>query len=429
MRLGARVVLVAIVCVAAALPAVTATSQTAVDLSGGWSWSNTSNQTNTYTGPVTIQHNVGAGTFTITMNISGPDSSSTVTGNGTVSGTQIQIQTDPYGSTTNNQTYTAQYQGTISENGTRLQGTWQQSDGQDGTFVATKTSSPTPTPTPTPSETGNADLCVKLVAQRFDRSSFAEHDSCNASIAGTHELIWHRAFPLLVQVTNRGPDPAEDVRARIVLPAGLNFSPRTNEGICGEGGRQRTCRYGTLASGETAEKRDQLVVAGEGTLEPRSVEIVVTVTTTTPESTPLDNEASVSTTLLPGGADLEVRAGGPERADGSSLATYRAVLVNNGPEVARTVQFSGRFRFGTGVLRTVRSMDPSRAGCEDYTSGFVCRFRRVATGRAGEVLVIIKVTVPGVGNGRRISFEVDGLSNTPDPDRNNDHDVQRTSIR
>ena len=49
---------------------------------------------------------------------------------------------------------TAQWFGTITNNGNRIEGTWIQSDGQFGTFVATKIgplSSPFPSPTPSPS--------------------------------------------------------------------------------------------------------------------------------------------------------------------------------------------------------------------------------------------------------------------------------------
>lgn len=426
MRPRAALALVAALLVALVIPVSRAGGQTQVDLTGSWNWSNTSNQTSTYSGTANIQHNVGAGTFTIQMQIGGPDSSSTVTGNGTVSGTSIQIQTDPYGSSTSNQTYTAQYQGTISENGTKLQGTWEQSDGQDGTFIATKTGSPTPTPTPTPSETGSADLCVKVVAQQFDASNFYEHDSCANTATGEHQFIWHERFPLLISITNRGPDTANNVKARVTLPQSLKFSDDRDESPCGTNNRVRTCSLSSIASGATKEN-NLLRISSPGVVQATAAEIQVLLLSPTPDPNPMDNEASAVTTVLPGGADLETRAGGPARAEGSKIATHRAVLVNNGSEEARRVRFEGWFTFGRNDLRTVDSIDTSRSGCEQRRSGFLCEFRRVPATRSGEVVVTVRVVVPNK-IGAEITLHTEVTSDTPDPISRNNRDKQRTSI-
>ena len=427
MKPRGAVILAAALLAALAIPLSRAGGQTQVDLSGSWQWSNTSNQTYTYSGPATIQHNVGAGTFTINMSLGGPDSSSSVTGSGTVSGTSINIQTDPYGSSTNSQTYTAQYQGTISDNGTKLQGTWQQSDGQNGTFIATKTSSPSPS-TPSPSPTGSADLCIKFVAQTFQGDVFEEYDSCTGELAGDHSILWYKSFPSLISVTNRGPDMASNVKVRVRPSNGSYIYYGIDGPPCRGDGDSQLCSFGNIAPGATST-RDDVRFSGEGTLQERTIELSAAIASSGATDPARDNnEASVTPTLLPGGADLQVRAGGPSSADASSRATYRITFRNDGPDEAKAARLHGEFSFGQGQLRTVRSVSGSRR-CDEDSTGFVCEVRRWSTGRSGEVTITVVVTIPGISHGKKVKLEAWVRSDTPDPVRSNSTDVVVTSIR
>lgn len=102
---------------------------TGVDLTGQWNWTNVSEQTGSFFGIATIQHDVGAGTFTWTW--TGNTTSSIWEGTGTVSGSSFTM------SGHEGDTYTAEQQGTILDED-HLEGTWTQSDGQYGTSSATR---------------------------------------------------------------------------------------------------------------------------------------------------------------------------------------------------------------------------------------------------------------------------------------------------
>lgn len=102
---------------------------TGVDLTGQWNWTNVSEQTGSFFGIATIQHDVGAGTLTWTW--TGNTTSSIWEGTGTVSGSSFTM------SGHEGDTYTAEQQGTILDED-HLEGTWTQSDGQYGTSSATR---------------------------------------------------------------------------------------------------------------------------------------------------------------------------------------------------------------------------------------------------------------------------------------------------
>jgi hypothetical protein len=111
-------------------------AQTAgVDLTGQWDWTNVSEQTGSFSGVMTIQHDVSAGTWTWTW--TGNTTSSIWEGTGTVSGSSFTL------SGHEGDVYTAQGQGTII-NANRLEGTWTQSDGQSGTSSAIRMEDPDP---------------------------------------------------------------------------------------------------------------------------------------------------------------------------------------------------------------------------------------------------------------------------------------------
>jgi len=115
------------------------------DLTGQWNWTDTVFGLNFF-GTAEINHE-GA-TLTFTWKWQDQNTSKWV-GAGTTFDSNLTLL-----GSYNNGSLTAQWTGTILDNGNKIQGTWKQSNGQTGTFVATKIgplSSPFPSPTPSPS--------------------------------------------------------------------------------------------------------------------------------------------------------------------------------------------------------------------------------------------------------------------------------------
>jgi len=127
----------ALVIVAGSLQVVAAQT-TGVDLTGTWDWTNVSEQTGSFQGVATIEHEVAAGTLTWTW--TGNTTSSIWEGTGTVSGNSFTM------SGHEGDTYTAEQTGTIVD-ANHLQGSWTQSDGQYGTSSAVRISGPGSGPT------------------------------------------------------------------------------------------------------------------------------------------------------------------------------------------------------------------------------------------------------------------------------------------
>lgn len=246
--------------IAAFVSPLVASAQGETDLSGTWDWTDHSNQTNDYSGPATIVHNVAAGTFTWEWDGSGPDSSAHVTANGTVSGTSLQMNTDEY------QGLTSQFQGQILENGNRLEGTWTQSDGQDGTFIAIRQgSSPSPSPSATTECNDHADNDEDgLIDYPSDFGCSSASDTTEtgrfklklSSIRGPKEEVdvgetqkWE------IKVVNKGPDVATD--SIVTVDSSGEFSQVVpTHGSClplePTGGDDYQCNFGHLSKGASA---------------------------------------------------------------------------------------------------------------------------------------------------------------------------------
>lgn len=108
------------------------------NLTGEWDWTDsTINQD--FHGTAQINHDGETLTLTWTWDANSPP---LWTGSGSTSGTTFSLD-GVYG---DGGGFTAHWDGTILENGNRLEGTWLQSDGQSGTFVATRITPSPPQP-------------------------------------------------------------------------------------------------------------------------------------------------------------------------------------------------------------------------------------------------------------------------------------------
>jgi hypothetical protein len=135
---GVRIIrpLLAVLLLAIGLACVPAAWPQGVDLTGEWVWTNVTTSGQPFEGTATIVHDVDAGTMTWAWRDG-------YAGTGTVTGSSFAINAATTG-------LTATLTGQI-DSSDHLSGTWSQSDGESGTFTATRIGqAPTPTPTPTP---------------------------------------------------------------------------------------------------------------------------------------------------------------------------------------------------------------------------------------------------------------------------------------
>lgn len=117
------------------------------NLTGQWDWIDAT-QNMAFHGTAQINHEGTTLTFTWTWDSNSPPGSPPLwTGSGSTSDSTLSLD-GVFGSSG----LTAHWDGTILENGNGLEGTWLQSDGQHGIFIATRIG-PAPSPFPDPSPT------------------------------------------------------------------------------------------------------------------------------------------------------------------------------------------------------------------------------------------------------------------------------------
>src|SRR3989344_6076660 len=138
-----RLVSLLVVLILLLIPFIKSANVNAIDydLTGQWNWTDYKRD-QSWSGVAEINHEGDTFTFTWKWR-------TYWIGAGSTSGSSLTLVANYPASY-----LTAQWFGTITNNGNRIEGTWIQSDGQTGTFVATKIgplSSPFPSPTPSPS--------------------------------------------------------------------------------------------------------------------------------------------------------------------------------------------------------------------------------------------------------------------------------------
>jgi len=137
-----------------------------------------------------------------------------------------------------------------------------------------------------------------------------------------------------ITVGNAGPATASGISLIDNLPAGVIYQGFSGTGWTCTGTTTISCSFASpLASGASTILTLNVLAPPTG----GAITNVVSVSTTTPESTTGDNTASVETTVNPPGADLSIAKFGPSTVEPGAAISWTVNVTNLGPGAALSV--------------------------------------------------------------------------------------------
>ncbi|GAA3846073.1 hypothetical protein GCM10022243_10330 [Saccharothrix violaceirubra] len=217
-------------------------------------------------------------------------------------------------------------------------------------------------------------------------------------------LVAGSSATITARVANAGPSVAQGIEFTLPIPAGLTVT-----GVTAPPGV--TCDSSVRCTAATLGAGDDLEIVVEGTVAADftgpSLAFTGTSTTTTPDTTPANNAASVTATVGTS-ADLSVTvASNPDPLTAGSPATVVVTVTNSGPSTA------------TDVVVTV----PIPAGFLDVTvtapAGVTCDASvrcTIASVPTGDVRIEITGRVPADSSAGSLDFPATVTSPVSDPD-------------
>jgi uncharacterized repeat protein (TIGR01451 family) len=213
-----------------------------------------------------------------------------------------------------------------------------------------------------------------------------------------------------LEVTNDGPDAAQNVVIDDPLPRGLSFVSASAG--CSASGDLVTCDVGTLAKGETRAFQVKTRVASSLVHSPTNT---ATVTSTTRDPRPENNHDTV-TPPLRGEADLSItKTPAATQVVSGGQIMYTLVVRNNGPSDATGVKVTDPMAAGLALV----SAQPGQGSCSTADGKVSCNLGTLAAGGSTQVLVTANTTIPGVAQITNTAT-VTGDQHDPTPENNND---------
>ncbi|MGA9876623.1 MAG: DUF11 domain-containing protein [Solirubrobacteraceae bacterium] len=258
--------------------------------------------------------------------------------------------------------------------------------------------------------TPNADLQIEKSA------------SPNPAIPGSQETY-------TLDVTNKGPDTAENVLVTDQLPAGLSLSsaspgcqvvasaptktrlphsPRRRR-LSLERGPRVQCSLGSLALG--AHVTIVLTVQIASTVTEGFVNVAV-VSSTTPDPE-LSNNAAEADTPVPPAADLAIqKTASLATVPAGGQVSYTLLVKNNGPNEATNVVVLDPLPAGLEIVSAL----PSQGECTTG-NGVICKLGVIADGGGAQILVTANVAASAAGKIDNTAVVAGGQVD-PDPSNN-----------
>jgi len=166
-----------------------------------------------------------------------------------------------------------------------------------------------------------------------DSSSVTTNVGAQADLAvsktGPASAVPGQNVTYTVTVTNNGPSPATNVIVSDPTPVGVAFSQNTGACVTAY-----PCNVGTLASGQSATINSTYSIPANYS----GASVVNTASATSDINDPntADNSASATTSVTQQ-ADLSIVKSGPPSASPGSLVTYTVTVTNLGPSTASSI--------------------------------------------------------------------------------------------
>ncbi len=237
-----------------------------------------------------------------------------------------------------------------------------------------------------PSAIDNSATATTTVVQDADLAISMTGPSNGAP--GTN-LVYH------ITVTNNGPAAATAVSVADATPAGLTFVGNT--GACAT---PYPCALGTIAAGASQVITTTMAIpAGFAGI---STSNTATVSSATSDPSPLNNSATLATSIAQG-ADLAITMSGPATGVRGSNLAYVITVTNNGPAAATGVSVADATPAGLTFVG-------NSAGC---VTAFPCALGTILPGSSSTISTTM--AVPAGFAGASVSNTAMVSSATSDP--------------
>ncbi|PPK63070.1 DUF11 domain-containing protein [Actinokineospora auranticolor] len=265
-----------------------------------------------------------------------------------------------------------------------------------GSVSATGTVAST-TPDPTQSNnSASASVAVRAVADlRFS----------NLQDPGT--FMAGDTFSRTFSVMNGGPSDARDTTIVADLPVGVLDLAATVDGTtCAVTGARITCAVGTMAAGQTLSGVVTGRIAASSPPGPRSFS--ATISSSTPDSAPLNNTVSASTAVTAYAGLSIQQTVTPSPLVAGALATYQIGATNNGPSDATNVVITHTLPAALSAV----SASSSLGTCAIAGQVVTCTVDRLPAGSRADVTVVVNVSPTASGT---VETNAQVSTDTPSP--------------
>jgi uncharacterized repeat protein (TIGR01451 family) len=220
----------------------------------------------------------------------------------------------------------------------------------------------------------------------------------NPAVPGTDETY-------SLQVTNNGPDTAEDVVVTDPVPSGETFA--SADAGCSEANDVVSCSLASLASGASHTFTFTAHVASSVTTCPANTANVIS------DTNDPDTGNNISTVCVPPTpkADLAItKLPSTTAPQAGGQVIYTLVVTNNGPSDATGVTVTD----AVPSELTVSSLQPSQGTCDTSTS--VCTLGSITNGASAQILVTATIAASASGS---ITNTASVIGQQDDPDKSN----------
>ena len=258
-----------------------------------------------------------------------------------------------------------------------------------------------------------------------------------ATKSGPSNAVPNSDVQFNIVISNSGPDAAQSVSFTDPLPGNMTFvSMAQNSGPAfdcssapapGSSGTV-TCTLATMNAGASAS----FTLTTHIPSGPSGVEYpnLVTVTSTTPDPTPENNQGIATVTTS--SADLSIKKVGPATATAGGTISWTLTAANGGPDTASDVSFVDQLPSGTTFVSLAQNNGPAPINCSTPTPGqngqVNCGFTSLASGDSAQFTLTANVAA-SIPNGSMISNTATiALSGNADPNTANNSQTATTTI-
>lgn len=259
--------------------------------------------------------------------------------------------------------------------------------------------------------TGSAEVAVD-VKPLADLRLVSKSDDIDPAVAGDAAVLTYT-----LQVVNNGPSPAENVTATDTLPDGVSYEDGSSDPACDEsspGSGVVTCALGTLASG--ASRTVAIGVTVDETTATGQLANAASVSTTTPDLSPMDDGASEQTTVSRSSDLVLTKVATPTPDSGGDAVaggqiSYLLTVTNNGPSSATDVSLVDALPAGTSFV----SATPSGGGSCTQPGAVRCTWPTIGSGNASTAVVVVAIDPDADAGTLTNTATVDHAEDDPTP--------------